>query len=55
MGGKVKSSGNMPAIFTSGKSAYVSAIHVLILLLDRTPPKIFPSSPAPSRGDVTPR
>ena len=45
MGGKRASAGNMPGMprpFADGRDAYVSAIHTLILLLDKTHPKLIP-------------
>jgi hypothetical protein len=45
--------GNMPG-YQDGKKVYVTAIHCLILLLDRTQAKVVPDMPGP-QGPVTPR
>jgi len=56
--GKVSRSGSgkgFGGIFEAGTKTYVTAIHTLILLLDRSPPRITGHAPAaPERGPVTP-
>ncbi|MCP5066230.1 MAG: hypothetical protein GY946_06640 [bacterium] len=56
MGGKVKTAG-MPGVFADGRDAYVSAIHTLILLLDKTQPKLIPVGKDVPRvaAPITPR
>jgi len=45
--------GNIPGM-AEGNKVYVTAIHCLILLLDRTAAKVVPEMPVP-KGPVTPR
>jgi hypothetical protein len=62
MGGIRKTAGTpgtpgMPRVFADGRDAYVSAIHTLILLLDKTQPKLFPvgKDVPPNATPITPR
>jgi hypothetical protein len=51
-GGKMAGSIKM---FADGTSAYVTALHTLILLLDRAPPKLLgKEAPAPAQAPITP-